>query len=78
MKVVKTFVILFLLGFIGYEHSEPIIDQAKIYIDNPADYVLNANVPADEIVYTFDRIFTEKIFPGPEARRRKFTDFGHI
>ncbi len=54
MKVVKTFVIIFLLGFIGYEHSEPVIDQAKIYIDNPADYVLNANVPADEIVYTFD------------------------
>ncbi len=62
MKTIKTLVIILLLGFIGYEHSAPIAEQLKIYWKDPAEHVLNANVPADEIVYSFDSKIHGKIY----------------
>ncbi len=53
-KIISTLLIITLLGFLGYEHREIVIDHTMLIIDNPTTAVLNANLHRDEDVYTFD------------------------
>jgi len=38
---------------VGYDHKEYLEDNVKYIINNPADEVLNANIPEEEILCTF-------------------------
>ncbi|MCF6366631.1 MAG: hypothetical protein L3J35_10565 [Bacteroidales bacterium] len=53
-KVISPLLIIVLLGFVGYEHYEHVLDYSKLIIQNPAKAVLNANLPKEEDIYTFD------------------------
>jgi len=54
MKAVYLTTTLLLIAFLGYEHHEKVVDQAKMLVHNPAELVLNANLPAEEEMYSFD------------------------
>ncbi len=52
-KALSPIFIIVLLGFIGYDHKDDIIDHTKFLINNPAEKVLNANLPQSDTIYDF-------------------------
>lgn len=53
-KVISPILIIVLLGFISYDHKDQIIENAKYLLNNPAEEVLNANIPENDTVEVFE------------------------
>jgi hypothetical protein len=61
-KIISPILIIFLISFIGYEHYNQALDNAKLLVYDPAEKVLNANLPNDEILYSFESNHYDKIY----------------
>lgn len=68
-KTVSTLLIILLGGFITYDHKEYIVDNTKYVLNSPAEFVLNANVPEQDTIETFESDIYGKIYllAGTEA-----------
>jgi hypothetical protein len=52
-KIISPILILLLSGFIVYDNQDYILDNAKFVLKDPAEKILNANVPERDTIETF-------------------------
>lgn len=52
-KAILPILFLLLLAFVGYEHRDKLDINTNFILEDQAEYVLNANIPDNEIIDTF-------------------------
>ncbi len=53
-KVIFPFLFILSIGFIGYEHRDIVQELPEIIKEDPAEYVLNSNIPEAEVISIFN------------------------